>query len=165
MNEDLKNQLLLYNRSDLERIKLIYNKLHDLFKQISWEKNLRSLSETLSATGEFRHGIPFIPVSSIAGQYFCELKVDHEYTKGEIPSEAKAEGVSMHMELLAMKKTNLDRIIEGIQKKLIHMASFPVVARFKDLIIGGKPDSGLRERQASLPHRVEDDPREPFKAL
>jgi len=45
-----------------------------------WKASLRE--QLLTSETTFRHDLSFVPVSSIAGQYYCEVKVDHEYVRG-----------------------------------------------------------------------------------
>ena len=58
-----------------------------------WKASLRE--ELLTSETTFRHDLSFVPVSSIAGQYYCEVKVDHEYVRGEIPTEEKEVGTDV----------------------------------------------------------------------
>lgn len=100
---------------------------------------------SLREEGKFRHNVPFVPVSGIAEQYYCELKVDYSYTQGAITTEDESEGTAIHEELLAMQKTTLDEIIEKIQKRPLYTASFPVGARVGDIIVVGLPDAIIFE--------------------
>lgn len=107
---------------------------------MAWQDNLLSLQALLKGSS-FRHGIPFVPVSGIAHQFYCELKVDHEYTKGEIATQAKEEGTSLHGELLRMQKTTLDKVIERIQKNRLYVVSLLIGGKIGDIVVGGKPDA------------------------
>ena len=53
-----------------------------------------------SAKPEFRHGTAFVGVSTLAGQFYCEYKVENEFALGEIPTEAKETGTELHDELI-----------------------------------------------------------------
>jgi len=105
-----------------------------------WERSIVDLEETLQGT-EFRHNLPFIPVSSIAAQYYCELKVDHEYTHGEVPSEAKQEGSTLHDQLLEMESTTRENLIQQVKERPICIASFLIGAKINGLTIAGIPDA------------------------
>lgn len=107
---------------------------------LQWEQSILELEETLQGT-EFRHKLPFIPVSSIAGQYYCELKVDHEYTQGEVPSEAKEEGSILHEQLLEMQSTTRENLIHQVKERPICIASFLIGAKVNGLAIAGLPDA------------------------
>ena len=51
---------------------------------MSWEEKLRKLREiVLFSSAKYRHGLPIVPVSSIAEQYYCEVKVDLKYKIGD----------------------------------------------------------------------------------
>lgn len=107
---------------------------------MQWEQSIQGLDETLQGT-EFRHKLPFIPVSSIAAQYYCELKVDYEYTHGEVPSEAKQEGSIIHDQLLEMEGTTRDNLIQQVKERPICIASFLIGAKVNGLTIAGLPDA------------------------
>lgn len=52
---------------------------------MSWKERLRKLREiVLFSFAKYRHGPPIVPVSSIAEQYYCEVKVDLKYKIGDI---------------------------------------------------------------------------------
>lgn len=105
-----------------------------------WKKNIR-LFKTLLDEREFRNKVHAISASAIGGQFFCEMKVELDHIQGEIETEEKREGDVLHEQLLAMKKTTIENIIEGIEKKKIYTASFPMVAKFGDITISGVPDA------------------------
>jgi len=100
---------------------------------------MRGLPELLQGH-QFRHGLSFIPVSSLARQYYCELKVDHHYTVGDIPTEAKEEGELIHERLLAMERVALQDFIREVESKPKYEAAFPVGARVGEIVVAGKPD-------------------------
>jgi CRISPR/Cas system-associated exonuclease Cas4 (RecB family) len=111
----------------------------------SWKENLLNRKELIElAKGEttkFRTGMSTIPASSIAQQYYCEMKVEQDYIHGEVQTEAKDEGTNLHDNLLAMRKSTIEKIIKGIEKKEILVASFPLVAKFEGLTLAGVPDA------------------------
>ena len=52
---------------------------------MSWKERLRKLREiVLFSFAKYRRGLPIVPVSSIAEQYYCEVKVDLKYKIGDI---------------------------------------------------------------------------------
>ncbi len=105
-----------------------------------WKQNIRSLKSLLEER-EFRNKVHAISASSIGGQFFCEMKVELDHIHGEVKTEEKREGDVLHEELLAMKKTTIENIVEGIDKKKIYTASFPMVAKFEELTLAGVPDA------------------------
>lgn len=102
---------------------------------------MRNFAGLVQQNQSFRHGISMIPTSSIAGQYYCEQKVEMEYVHGDVETEAKLEGGALHEKLIQMRKTSLDDIIRGIKRRKLLVASFPIFARFSKLVISGVPDA------------------------
>lgn len=102
---------------------------------------MRNFKERLQTGQSFRHGISMVPTSRIAGQYYCEQKVEMEYLHGEIETEAKTEGERLHEQLIQMTKTTRDDIIKSIKKRKILVASFPIYAKLSGLVVVGVPDA------------------------
>jgi hypothetical protein len=75
-----------------------------LVKDTKWVDSLLRIKELPTANVKFRHGIHYIPASSIAEQYYCEQKVEMSYTVGDIETETKVEGRVIHDALLKMEK-------------------------------------------------------------
>ena len=68
-----------------------------------WKRELEFLE---SGKEEFRHNTSFIGVSTIAGQFYCEYKAENEFKFGEIPTEAKVTGTSLHDELMPTEEVS-----------------------------------------------------------
>jgi len=117
-----------------------------LVENMKWVDSLLHIEELATTNVEFRHGIHFIPASSIAEQYYCEQKVEMSYTVGDIETEAKVEGKTIHDALLQMKKTTLENLVMNIKTKDSYTARFTILARFSGLILAGKPDAIVFER-------------------
>ena len=127
---------------------------------IRWEHQLEqynSLIEHLNkrikrGEGELRFNSPLIKASDIAGQYFCEKKVELEYLHGEIETEQKTLGTEAHEKLLAgsvkIKRRSLWKKIYG--KKPLLAPEILLLAKYKDLILAGRPDSVLFTRGLPL---------------
>jgi CRISPR/Cas system-associated exonuclease Cas4 (RecB family) len=77
----------------------------------------------------------------MAGQFYCELKVDNSFVKGEIQTEAKTEGNLLHGEILAMKETTMEQIVLNIEREEVYAASFPLASLVRDIVIAGIPDA------------------------
>jgi len=97
---------------------------------------------------ELRFNRVFLTASDIAQQYFCEKKVEMQYRLGRVETEAKALGTEAH-EKLVEDTTKIDR--KGLWHKIygstpILAFEMPLVARHRDIIIDGIPDSVLFER-------------------
>ena len=116
----------------------------------SWKENLLNRSELLQLAKDyaqkFRNDISAVPASSIAEQFYCEMKVEQEYVHGEIETETKEEGTALHENLLAMKKATIENIIKGIVKEKVFVASFPLMAKFEGLTLVGVPDVVVFEK-------------------
>ena len=111
-----------------------------------WKASLRE--ELPTSETPFRHDLSFVPVSSIAGQYYCEVKVDHEYVRGEIPTEEKEVGTELHEEIFVMKRVKTDELIQHIEKAPRVTASFPLHGDVEKLRIVGVPDAVVFEKDA-----------------
>jgi len=102
---------------------------------------MRNFKEMQQQGQSFRHGISTVPTSRIAGQYYCEQKVEMDYLHGEIKTEAKTEGEKLHEQMIRMRKTTVDNLIKHIKKRKIQVATFPIIAKFSELVIVGMPDA------------------------
>ena len=95
--------------------------------------------------GKLRFDKSTIAASDIAGQFFCEKKVEMQYLHGEIESEAKLVGTEAHERLLEdsvrVKREEMWRKIYGKDPVLALETLF--FAQVKDVVIAGKPDSIL----------------------
>jgi len=86
-----------------------------------------------------------IAASDVAEQFFCEKKVEMQYLRGEIESEAKLAGTEAHEKLLEdtvqVKREEMWQKIYGKDPVLALETLF--FAQVKDAVITGKPDSIL----------------------
>ena len=102
--------------------------------------------------GELRFNSPFVKASDIASQYFCEKKVEMQYLHGEIETERKILGTEAHEKLLddsvKIKRADLWKEIYG--KKPVFALEMPLLAKYKNLILAGQPDSVLFMRGLPL---------------
>lgn len=112
----------------------------------------RSMVEPLEPRASFRFDQGFVAVSSIAQQYYCEAKVEQSYVHGDVPTETKDVGTSLHEEVLAMEKVELKELVERIGEAPLLTASFGVHGRVLDVDVAGIPDAVVFER--SVPRWV-----------
>jgi len=105
-----------------------------------------SLVEPLEPRVTFRFQQQFVPVSSIAQQYYCEAKVEQEYIRGEIPCEAMVVGTDLHAEVFAMERLNLNDLLKHIEKDPRFVASFGLHGRIGELDVVGTPDAVVFEK-------------------
>jgi len=137
------------------------NDLGMLMSGISnWEQQLKdydSLVEDLAkererGKGSLKFGRLFILASDVAEQYFCEKKVEMQYLQGEVETEAKTLGTEAHEQLLAdsmkIKRQELWRKI--YESKPIFALEMLLLARYKDIVLAGRPDSVLFQNGVPL---------------
>jgi len=94
----------------------------------------------LSGKPEFRHGTAFVPVSTIAGQFYCEYKVENEFAFGEIPTEAKDTGTELHDELIPQVAITRKQFVELVGRKKPSFAVLRVWGSVGGLRVVGMPD-------------------------
>jgi len=110
--------------------------LSDFWDQI-WKKE-RDFFD--SGNEEFRHRTSFVPVSSIAEQYYCEYKLENEFALGEIPTEAKDSGTALHAELIPTEKITKEEFARLVERKEPSIAMLPVWGLAGGLKVVGEPD-------------------------
>ena len=95
--------------------------------------------------GELRFNRPFLIASDVAAQYFCEKKVEMQYLHGEIETEQKTLGTEAHEKLLeGSVETRREALWKEIYgKKPVFVLEMPIVAKYKDLILAGRPDVAI----------------------
>jgi len=89
---------------------------------------------------EFRHGVPFIAVSSIAEQFYCEYKLENEFALGEIPTETKDSGTALHDELMPTERITREEFVKLVSKKEPTLAVIDVWGSAGGLRVVGEPD-------------------------
>ena len=106
-----------------------------------WEGLWRREEEfLLQAKPEFRHGTAFVAVSAIAGQFYCEYKVENSFALGEVPTEAKEIGTEMHDELIPGVEVTAKDFVELVSKKKPSYAVLRVWGTVGGLRVIGMPD-------------------------
>ena len=93
-----------------------------------------------SGRKEFRHERSFVAVSDIAAQYYCEYKTENEYALGEIPTEAKETGTTLHDELMPSEKISAKEFVRLVGRKEPSYAVLGVWGEVGGLKIIGTPD-------------------------
>jgi len=89
---------------------------------------------------EFRHGVSFVAVSSIAEQYYCEYKLENEFALGEIPTENKESGTALHDELMPTERISKEKFVKLVGKKEPTLAVLGVWGSAGGLKVVGVPD-------------------------
>jgi hypothetical protein len=106
-----------------------------------WEDLWRREEEFhLSGKPEFRHDMAFVAVSAIAGQFYCEYKVENEFAFGEISTEAKDTGTELHDELIPQVAITRKQFVELVEREEPSFAVLRVWGNVGGLRIIGMPD-------------------------
>ena len=94
---------------------------------------------------KLRFGRSAVVASDVAGQFYCEKKVEMQYLHGEVETEAKNIGTEAHEKLtedsVKVKREELWRKIYG-DKPVFALEMF-LLAKYGDVLLAGKPDSVL----------------------
>jgi CRISPR/Cas system-associated exonuclease Cas4 (RecB family) len=97
--------------------------------------------------GLLRFGRCSVRASDVAGQYYCEKKVEMEYLFGEVETETKTQGTEGHENLLegteALDQEELWKAVYG--KEPVLACEWLLLAEYNDVILAGQPDSVLFE--------------------
>lgn len=106
-----------------------------------WENLWEREEEFLSSTKpEFRHNTAFVGVSTIAGQFYCEYKVENEFALGEIPTEAKEKGTELHDELIPGVEITAKDFVKLVSGRKPSYAILRVWGKVGGLRVLGMPD-------------------------
>jgi len=89
---------------------------------------------------ELRHGVSFVGVSTIAGQYYCEYKVENGFAFGDIPTQVKEDGTDLHEELIPAVPIDDEAFARLVGGKEPSYAVISVWGRLADLALIGTPD-------------------------
>jgi len=89
---------------------------------------------------DLRHGVSSVGVSTLAGQFYCEYKVENEFALGEIPSEAKEEGTLLHDELIPMEPISKAGFVKLVSQRKPSYAVLKVWGELGDIRLIGEPD-------------------------
>ncbi len=104
------------------------------------------------ATGELRFDRSIVIASDIAGQYFCEKKIEMQYLHGKVETEAKLLGTEGHEKLLEgsteVQREELFRQIFG--KKPVFALEMLLLGRHGKVVLCGKPDAVLFNKGVPL---------------
>jgi len=119
----------------------------------TWKKQLKkftSLLEQISQKkekneGELRFNRCTIRASDVAGQYYCEKKIEMGYLFGEVETETKNQGTEAHEKLTegseAVDQEDLWKSVYG--KEPVLALEWLLLGEYKDIILAGQPDAVL----------------------
>ena len=79
-------------------------------------------------------------VSSIAEQYYCEYKLENEFALGEVPTEAKESGTTLHDELMPTEGISKEEFARLVERKQPSLAVLDVWGTLGGLKVIGTPD-------------------------
>jgi len=109
----------------------------DEFWDALWRREKEFL---LSGEKNLRHRTSFVAVSTIAGQFYCEYKVENEVAFGEVPTEAKDMGTDLHDELIPQKPITEKEFVDLVNRKQPSYAVLNVWGTVGGLRLVGTPD-------------------------
>lgn len=99
-------------------------------------------------SGKLRFDRSAVLVSDVAGQYYCEKKVELQYLHGKIETEEKNIGTEAHERLtedaVKVKREELWQKIYGSEP--VFALEMFLLAKYGDVFLAGKPDSVLFTR-------------------
>jgi CRISPR/Cas system-associated exonuclease Cas4 (RecB family) len=114
-------------------------KYNSLLKQITQRKE--------KSEGLLRFGRCSVRASDVAGQYYCEKKVELGYLCGEVETETKNQGSEAHENLLegteAASQEDLWKAVYG--KEPVLALEWLLLAEYGDVVLAGQPDAVLFE--------------------
>ncbi len=120
-------------------------------KLVSWKTQLEDFNSMLkelrrkrkTKAGRLRFNRSTICASDIAGQYYCEKKVEMEYLHGEIETEEKTIGSEAHEKLIEdaveIKREALWKKIYG--KEPVLAVEMFIIGKYQDVFLAGQPDA------------------------
>ena len=137
-------------------IDVCYSVLDDGFEYMTeWKQQLEkynSLLEKISEKKEknereLRFNRCTIRASDVAGQYYCEKKIEMGYLYGEVETETKNQGTEAHENLLkgseAVGQEDIWKSVYG--KEPVLALEWLLLAEYKDVFLTGQPDAVLFE--------------------
>jgi hypothetical protein len=89
---------------------------------------------------ELRHGASFVGVSKVAGQFYCEYKLENEFLFGQVPTESKEIGTGLHEELIPTVPIDGETFARLVSRRRPSYAVIGVWGRLADLPLIGMPD-------------------------
>jgi CRISPR/Cas system-associated exonuclease Cas4 (RecB family) len=106
---------------------------------------LKGLSQKQREKGELRFDRSFVIASDIAGQYYCEKKVEMQYLHGKVETEVKNIGTLAHEKLtedsVKVKREELWQKIYGLEP--VFALEMFLLANYNGVLLAGEPDSVL----------------------
>lgn len=115
-------------------------------RQLEEYNNLvEEITQIKKGTTDLKFDRATIRASDIAEQYYCEKKVEMENIHGEIETEIKNLGTEAHEKLLeGSEEVSREQLWQDLyQKKPVLAQEMLLLAKYKDIILSGKPDSVL----------------------
>ena len=133
----------------------IFNPLKMGSLMIRWKQQIEEYDSLLrqiiqnkeNKKGNLRFNRFTIRASDVAGQYFCEKKIEMEYLYGEVETEIKNQGTEAHENLLeGSESIDRETLWKAIYSKEPVLAlEWLLFAEYNDIILTGQPDSVLFE--------------------
>lgn len=110
---------------------------------MNWKVALQNIGKGRLPIGKkVRHNLSRLYVSNIIEQYYCELKLENKYLGREATStRIKRRGEELHDAILGIQKISYGEIISKIESLPIYTTSFPLIVKYKNIVIAGRPDA------------------------
>ena len=109
---------------------------------------LKGLSQKQKEKGELRFNRSFVIASDIAGQYYCEKKIEMQYLHGKVETESKNIGTKAHEKLsedaVKVQRSDLWQKIYSVAP--VFALEMFLLANYNGVLLAGKPDSVLFRR-------------------
>ena len=121
----------------------------------AWKKQLERYNCLLEQIGHrkekneglLRFGRCSVRASDVAGQYYCEKKIEMEYLYGAVETETKNQGTQGHENLLegseAVSQEDIWKSVYG--KEPVLALEWLLAAEYNDVVLVGQPDAVLFE--------------------
>lgn len=120
---------------------------------IEWKLQLEKFNSLLELVcqkkekneGDLRFNRCTVRASDVAGQYYCEKKIEMQYLVGEVETETKNQGTEAHENMTegseAVGQEDLWKSVYG--KEPLLALEWLLYAKYKDIILAGQPDAVL----------------------
>jgi len=102
--------------------------------------------------GDLRFNRRTIRASDVAGQYYCEKKIEMAYLYGEVETETKNQGTAGHENLLVgSEAVDQEELWKSVySEKPVLALEWLLAAEYKDILLIGKPDAVLFQNGVPL---------------
>lgn len=110
---------------------------------MNWKVTLENIARGRLPVGKkVRHNLSRVYVSNVLEQYYCELKVENKHIERKVTATGiKRRGQELHDAILGIHRTSCGEMISRIESIPTYTTSFPLVAKYRNVVIAGRPDA------------------------